>query len=390
MNFYNEYQAIKEEIENIRYTLHSEPELSLSEYKTTELIKRFCSECGLRLVDIGMQTGVIAYLDAGKQNTVALRADIDALSVAASESNGFRHAAHNCGHDFHTASLLACAKILCSNRDSLANNAVFIFQPAEETTQGAKMLIDNGLFKKLPNKPYAVFGIHNRPEIPLGKAVVHKGALMAAKTNFTVTVKGKACHGGQPHQGIDPIVCAASFISSLQTVISRNTDPFNACVCTVCSVHGGSEDNQAPESVKMTGSIRALSAESADNCVSRVNELAQNTAKAYKCGCTVEIMPQVPAVYNSEHMYQIAYGIAREALGEKNIVDVQPVLGSEDFAVYGEYIPSFFYWVGSGSPDKPVTPWHSSDFCIYDEYIPYAARLYCEAAMYDADPLVIV
>ena len=390
MDFNSEYEAISKEIEDIRLTLHSEPELSFSEYKTTELIKSFCMDCGLKIIDLESQTGVVAYLDAGKPNTVALRADIDALSVAASEANGFKRASHNCGHDFHTASLLAGAKILSSNIESLQSNVVFIFQPAEETTQGANMLIKNGLFEKLPHTPRMVFGIHNRPEIPIGKVAVHRGALMAANTNFTVTVIGKACHGGQPHQGIDPIVCAASFVSSVQTVISRNTDPFDACVCTVCSIHGGSEDNQAPEYVKMTGSIRALSNESVARCTDRVSELAKNIAAAYRCDCKTEILPQVPAVYNNEHMYNIAYGIAREAFGEENIVDVSPVLGSEDFAVYGEYVPSFFYWVGSGSPNKPVTPWHSADFCIYNEYIPYAARLYCEAALYNTEPLVII
>lgn len=376
MNIENEYLKIKDEIVNIRHKIHQNPELSFQEHSTTKLIRNFCTDCGLNIIDIGMPTGVVAYLNCGAASTVALRCDIDALTAAPCAGNGYKSVAHNCGHDHHTASLLACVKILSENKSELKNNVVFIFQPAEEVTAGAQKMLDCGLLQALPEKPSAIFGIHNRPEIPLGRVAVHRGALMSAKTNFVIDINGKAGHGGQPHECVDPIVCSAAIISAVQTIVSRNTNPLDACVCTVCSVHGGTEDNQSPESVKMTGSIRALDKRIIDRCCERLTEITAATAKAYMCKQSIAFIPQVPAVYNSDAMYETALKCAVASFGEENTVDTAPVLGSEDFAVFGEHIPSFFYWVGSGSKDKPYTPWHSSSFCVDDNYLFYAAKLY--------------
>lgn len=376
MNTEKEFEKIQDEIIKLRHTIHENPELSFEEHETTKLIRSFCINCGLYIIDIGMPTGVAAYLDCGCKTTVALRCDIDALSAEPCAFNGYKSAAHNCGHDFHTASLLACVKIMSQNKSAAKNNILFIFQPAEEVTNGAQKMLDCGLLSALPSKPAAVFGIHNRPEIPLGKVAVHKGALMAAKTNFIIDITGKAGHGGQPHECIDPIVCSAAVISAVQTVVSRNTNPLDACVCTICSVHGGTTDNQAPESVRMTGSIRALDKRVIDRCRERLTDITVSTSKAFMCKNVIEFIPQVPPVYNSEKMYDFALKCAQSAFGGDGITDTAPVLGSEDFAVFGEHIPSFFYWVGSGSADRPCTPWHSSNFTVDDDYLLYAAKLY--------------
>lgn len=378
-----EYNKISAEIIDICHTIHNNPELSFYEVNTTKLIKDFCKKCGLQEIDTGMSTGAVFYLDANCRTTVALRCDIDAISAEPCDNNGYKNKAHNCGHDFHTASLLACAKILSNNRAEVKHNVVFIFQPAEEVTQGAGEMLRHGLLERLPHKPDMLFGIHNRPEADIGKVIVYEGALMAAKSNFTVTLEGKAGHGGQPHECIDPIVCAASLISSIQTVVSRNTNPLEACVCTVCSVHGGTTDNQAPELVTLTGSIRALNEAVIENCANRLKVLTENIARAYMCKHEINIEVQVPPVFNSKEMYRRALKIAVNAVGEDNITDTAPVLGSEDFAVFGKEIPSFFYWVGSGTHGKLNPPWHNGKFHIDDEYICTAAKLYIQCAIQD-------
>lgn len=378
-----EYDKISAEIIDICHTLHNNPELSFEEINTTKMIKNFCKRCDLQEINLNMPTGAVFYLDAGCSTTVALRCDIDAISAEPCENNGYKNKAHNCGHDFHTSSLLACAKILSKNRSELKHNVVFIFQPAEEVTQGAEEMLKHGLLERLPHNPDMLFGIHNRPEADIGKIIVHEGALMAAKSNFTITLAGKAGHGGQPHECIDPIVCAASLISSIQTVVSRNTNPLDACVCTVCSVHGGTTDNQAPEFVTLTGSIRALNEDVIDNCAKRLEVLTESIARAYMCKHRIEIDVQVPTVFNSDKMYDNAMKIAVKTVGVENVTDSAPVLGSEDFAVLGKEIPSFFYWVGSGTHGRYNPPWHSSGFHIDDEYIYTAAKLYMQCAIQD-------
>ena len=381
MNINLEYNKISAEIIEICHTLYNNPELSFEEVNTTKLIKNFCNRIGLQEIDINMPTGAVFYLDAARSTTVALRCDIDAISAESCKNNRYKDKAHNCGHNAHTSSLLACAKILSANRSELKHNVVFIFQPAEEVTQGAREMLRHGLLERLPHKPTMLFGIHNRPEVDMGKVVVHEGALMAAKSNFTIKLMGKAGHGGQPHECIDPIVCAASLISSIQTIVSRNTNPLDACVCTVCSVHGGTTDNQSPELVTLTGSIRALNEAVIENCANRLDVLAESIARAYMCKHELKLEVQVPPVFNSKEIYKKAHKIAVNAVGEANITDTAPVLGSEDFAVLGKEIPSFFYWVGSGTQGKYNPPWHSSGFYIDDQYIGIAAGLYVQCAI---------
>lgn len=378
MNIYDEIKKHSDTFEAIREDIHSNPELSFKEFRTTEIIRNFCKDLGLEIVDIGMDTGVVAVLyaenDKKSDGAVALRADIDAV-------NTDYGAAHVCGHDFHTVSLMCCAKFLCENKNLLKRDVIFIFQPAEEVTQGAKSMLSHGLMEKLPTKPVMLFGIHNRPEIPLGKIRVQEGALMAVKSDFKIALYGKVGHSGSPHQCIDPIVASASIISSVQTIVSRNVNPFSPCVCAVCSVHSGTADNFAPENAVLTGSVRALDETVHDTCLRRVEEICKNTAVSYNCDVDFEIIPQVPMIYNSVDMTKYAKKAALATVGKENIVQTPPCLGSEDFAVFGKEIPSFFYWVGSGTASENNAPWHSKGFKVADGYIEISATLLANCAI---------
>lgn len=369
-----EMQQAIELAETLVRTLHQIPEESFQEHQTTAQVMAFCRACGMEIIDIGMSTGVVAYLNCHKEKTVALRADMDAVST--------EHGAdHLCGHDYHTASLLGAMQYLSRNAETLPYNVAFLFQPAEECTQGAAAMLRAGLLEKLPQKPFRLFGIHNRPEIPVGQIAVHAGALMAEKTNFTLQYTGRSGHGGSPHLCVDPLLAAAQFTVGAQSIVSRNVDPLEAAVCSVCSLHCGTPENFAPQTATMTGSIRTLHHPVHLRMMERLATLAEQTALGYECSFDLQWVPQVPAVVNDDTLYPIARRAAEKAVGSGGITDTLPCLGSEDFAVLGQAIPSFFYWVGSGAPGKANGAWHSDTFRVADGYLNVAVPLLVYAAM---------
>ncbi len=354
--------------------LHEIPERALEEHRTTEYIRSICRDYPLECIDLGMETGAVYWLDAGRDETVALRADIDALPTETEPK-------HLCGHDAHTGTLLGAVHYLCAMKDELPYNVLFIFQPAEEGTRGAKAMIDHGLFEKVPQKPVRIFGIHNRPEIDCGDVVVHKGPLMSEKNIYTLTLRGVPGHGSLPHKCVDPIVAAAAFLTGLQTVVSRNVDPFQPVICTVNSVTAGSPDIPVPSEAVITGYFRSYDHQTHMRMGERLEKLALSTAEAYECECDLEVIHAVPPVFNREDMYEIAYRAAETAVGKEHIVDSMPCLASEDFAVLAEEVPGFFYWVGSGTPGKVCASWHDPDFCVDPHYMETSVPVICASAM---------
>ena len=270
-----------EQILHIKRDLHMHPELSKEEFRTSGVIRAFleklpCAE----LLKTGTPTGVLARIAGdGSGTEIALRADIDALpqtemyeSPWKSRSEGVMHA---CGHDFHTASLLGAVLILArlKTQGLLRNTVDLIFQPAEEGTTGAGALIDAGLFDRI--HPRAIFGIHNWPSVESGKIVLHEGALMAAKRNMTIRIKGRGGHGSMPHLNVDPIVCAAAVVQSLQTIVSRNTSPLDSVVLSINYIGGGSPVNLVVDQVEMKATIRSLSDVALERSISRTEAIVR-------------------------------------------------------------------------------------------------------------------
>ncbi len=367
--------------------LHAHPEAAYHEVFATGLIRREAESCTdflrgksgkkLRNIDLGMETGMVFLLDAGREETAALRADIDSVET----ETGHKHL---CGHDYHTASLLGAMNWLCRTEAELPRNVLFIFQPAEEPTDGAKAMLARGLIEKLPQKPVRLFGIHNRPELPVGKIAVHQGSLMAEKNNYRVTFRGKAGHGGAPHHCIDPITAAAQFVLAMQSVVSKNVDPIENAICGVFSFHSGTEVNNPPDEAVLTGTIRSLSHEAFVRMTERVERIAESCAACFECAADLQWIPLVPLLYNSEEMTGPARRAAEGTVGAGNITDTQPTLASDDFAVFGQLIPSFYYWVGSGpsEPGQPGgKPWHDPDFCVAPGYLDIAVPLLIRAAL---------
>lgn len=381
---------LDQRLREIKADLHRHPELSFHEERTTKKIREYLEDLDIDIVDLGLPTGVIGLLrGAGEGPTVGLRADIDAIAQQEaphegpmSENDGVMHA---CGHDFHTTGLLGAVKLLADQRDRIDGNIVFVFQPAEEITQGAGRLVEHGLIEKTGME--MIFGVHNRPEIDAGEIAVVEGPLMAGKTHFKIRLHGKSGHGGSPHKCADVIVCAAQIVSTVQTIVSRSIDPLDSLVCSVLSIHAGTEENFVPDELTMTGSIRYLRKTSMEKACERLKDIAELTAKACLCQAEVTFIPDVPVTDNSAGMTKIAQQAAEKVVGAEKIVRPKPDMGSEDFAVYGESIPNFFYWVGSGVPGEANPCWHNEHFRTDDDALIVCSKLYAQSALEALDAI---
>lgn len=357
---------IAQDIRNIEAELHANPELSFSETGTTRLIERvLASLSGFSRIDLGLSTGTVWRLHGGHTGpTVGLRADIDAIAqqeqVARADRSVRDGIMHACGHDVHTASLLGAAMALSEQRDRLHGDVIFLFQPAEEILQGAKTLIDHGLFEKAPMD--MLFGLHNLPALPSGTVGIREGALMAGKDDFILEIIGKGGHGGMPETCEDPIVAACGVVGALQTIVSRNVSPLDAAVLSVCSFHGGTEENLIVDRVRLTGSLRTMRQQVRERALERLRTISEAGAAVYGCRAELTVTPLNGPVTNGTEMTALARRAATVTVGEHNLRTPEPNMGCEDFAVYGSHVPSFFYFLGSGDPAGENAPWHKPNF----------------------------
>jgi len=376
----------KERLLAFKRQMHRHPELSHEEYSTTALIRSFIETIpGTVLLELPSETGCLAAIRGklpGKE--VGLRADIDAIrqnetydSPWKSVNEGVMHA---CGHDFHTAALLGAAILLSKMTDRLPGAVDLLFQPAEETTDGMKALLDAGLLDII--HPEMFFSEHNRPEVPVGKIVVNSGALMAAKTNLRICISGRGGHGSTPHLGADPIVCAAAVIQGLQTIVSRNTDPLDSAVVSVNYIHGGSIQNLVVTEAVLNVTVRALKRETMDRCRKRLAEIVMMTAGAFECGAAITVEEDIPPVFHTGAMAGLAFEAAAHVVGPENVICTQPSLASEDFSFMMERVPSFYYWTGSGMAGEESRAWHQPDFHTDDRAIFTAAEVLARSAVY--------
>ncbi len=374
-----------EHLIEIRHHLHKNPEPSWHEVDTTAFLKEQMQTIdGIEIVPTSLNTGFVALLRGSKQGPcVALRTDIDALplveaweSPIKSERQGF---AHGCGHDFHAASLVGAAQLLSHMRSSLSGSVLFLFQPAEETTNGAQEIIKQGIFDTF--NVQCIFGLHTRPEVETGQVVVQSGPMMAAKSNFAITLHGVGGHGSMPHQCIDPIVCGAAIVQNVLTIASRNIDPFQPIVLSICSFHGGTPENLIVDKVEMTGSLRYLDPNVGKRAMERLRTVIDETAKAFECTADFTIVESVPPVLNREELLPLALRAARSAIGDNAPITSKPALATEDFAEYMQLVPGFFYWVGTRAHGDTCYSWHNQMFHVDDNAQPYAIRLLAHSAL---------
>lgn len=337
-----------------RRDIHAHPELRYEEERTAAIVKARLEELGYEVESGFGKTGVIGLLKGkscpSNPKRVGLRADMDALPIL--ELNKFDHASknagkmHACGHDGHTAMLLGAAQELAESRD-FEGEVLLIFQPAEEGGAGARRMIEDGLFDKYPVD--AVYAMHNWPGLSEGEFAAHVGPVMASSNEFHITVTGKGCHAAMPNLGIDPIVIGAQVVQALQTIVSRSIRPVDAAVISVTQFHAGNTINVIPENAEIKGTVRTFSLEVLDLIEERLIKTTQTLCEAMGASAQVEFKRAYPPTINDQKFSDIAArGLQQLTNVTKVHRDLDPTMGSEDFAYMLQHAPGAYLWIGNG------------------------------------------
>ena len=343
--------ALSPEFTALRRDIHRHPELGYQEFRTSELVAQRLASWGYRVTRGLGGTGVVGQLVCGQGGKrLGLRADMDALPIQ--EATGLPHASshaglmHACGHDGHTAMLLAAAKHLAEHGqfDGTLN---LIFQPAEEGLGGAKKMMEDGLFEQFPCD--AIFAMHNMPGFPRGQLLLREGATMASSENITITLQGQGGHGAMPHVAIDPVVAGAAIVMGLQTIVARNVPPLHMAVITVGAFQAGEANNVIPQTATLKLSVRSLDRAVRQLLNRRIRELVEAQAHSYGCQATVDFQGGYPVLVNTQPETEFARQVALELLGADQVVlQTAPLTGSEDFAFMLEQVPGSYLFIGNG------------------------------------------
>ncbi|MFF0946246.1 M20 aminoacylase family protein [Rhizobium leguminosarum] len=371
--------AFLDEIIALRHDLHQYPELAFQELRTSKLVASRLSSWGYEVATGIAGTGIVATLRRGDgKRRIGIRADMDALPIE--EATGLAYASsnpgvmHACGHDGHTSILLAAARYLAES-GNFSGTLRLIFQPAEEIGAGARKMISEGLFERFPVD--AVFGLHNWPGVPAGQFGFVTGPAMASVDKAVIKIIGKGGHGAEPHRTVDPVLASASFITALQSVVSRNVDPQEMAVVTVGSIHAGSASNVIPESVEMQLTMRAFSETVRQLLRERISALARAQAESFGAEADVNYRLGFPALVNHAAETDFARNVAHDALGPAAIErDFRPRTASEDFAFMLQANPGSYLFVGNGDS----APLHSAHYNFNDAIIAPAARYWVRLA----------
>lgn len=386
-NFKLEADNIKDELKQIRRTLHQYPELGFEETNTSKYIKEFLTKEGIEYTEFA-KTGVCGIINgtkAGNNKVIALRADIDGLPIQDKKtceySSKVKGKMHACGHDGHTTILLGAAKILNKHKDEFSGTVKLIFEPAEETTGGAKVMIKEGVLEN--PKVDVMCGLHVEETIDCGSIMVRKGTVNAASNPFNIIIKGAGGHGAYPDTAIDPIVIAGHVITSLQSIVSREIKPVNPSVVTIGSIHGGTAQNIIPSEVKMSGIIRTMTNEDREFAKQRLKEIVNGICTTFRGSVEIEIEESYPCLYNDDDMVDLLEKSAIEILGAENVkLQKNPKLGVESFAYFANEVPSVFYFLGIRNEKKGIIhSAHNNLFDIDEDALPIGVAIQCEIAV---------
>ena len=369
-------------IQTRRY-LHQHPEVSFKEFETTKFIKKELTAIGIPY-ESPLETGCIGIIEGGisSNRVIALRADIDALPIQEdgqakvdfmSQNPGV---AHCCGHDAHTSNLLGAAKILYEMKDNIEGKVLFVFQPGEEKLPGGGKLLCDTEFLQRQNVE-AIYGLHTDPLLTPGTIATKSGPLMGAPDEFMIEIFGKGGHAARPHEAIDPIVIASQFITTVQTIVSRNIDPTDAAVVTIGKIEGGTAHNIIPESVRMLGTVRTLSKKDADLIEERLESILKGVVMAAGGSYTFSFNRGYPVVMNTKPEAERVLANMRELFGDESAIELEkPIMAGEDFAFYQEHFPGAFFFAGSGSPESDSQyVWHHPNYNVDERFFNYAAPL---------------
>ncbi|WFF40065.1 amidohydrolase [Salinicola endophyticus] len=366
--------AVEPRLIEIRRDIHAHPETGFDTHRTAALVVSELEALGLEVQTGVGRTGVVAEIAGGAPGPcVILRADMDALPIA--EQTGLPFAStvpgkmHACGHDTHTAALLGAATALRELAPTLKGSVRLIFQPAEETQEsGAQAMVADGA----ADGAAMAIAFHNQPQLPTGHVMLLRGASTASSDEFRVTVNGVSGHAARPHHAIDPIVGAASLISQLQTVISRNMDPAQSAVLTIGHIQGGESQNIIPDSCTFEGTVRCRSEASRDRAEAAFRRICQHGAEALQLTAEIEYVRGAPAVQNDDGLVDQAARSLTEQFGAPVSITQGTDFGAEDFSYFSERMPSIQIYLGAGQPGRDDRL-HNSDYQPDERYIAQAS-----------------
>lgn len=374
----------------LRHTIHQNPELGNREFETAKLIAAHLRELGIEVrTEVG-KTGVVGILEGGRPGpVVAVRADIDALPVTEDTPFPFKSTkrgtylgqevgiSHACGHDIHTAVQLGVASILASMKADLPGTVMFIFQPAEEGPPpgeegGAALMVKEGIFETL--RPDAVFGLHVWADLEVGKLATKAGPMLAAAEGFDATVTGRQAHGAMPHISVDPIVMASEIVMALQTVRSRNMDPFQPGVITIGLMRGGERRNIIPTTVELQGTVRTFDTQVQTQVEDRIRAIFDGVTKAHGGSFTLTFDRAYPLTSNDTALHDRMRPTLERVLAE-NLLVAQPTTGGEDFSYFANEVPGMFLFLGGRKPGGTTGGHHTPTFQADDGAVPVGMKV---------------
>lgn len=364
----------------MRRHFHAHPEKSWDEYNTAERIEKELEEMGIPFKRV-CKTGVIGTIEGknSSRKSLGIRADIDALEVGEetglcfqSQNSGIMHA---CGHDAHTAMLLGTAKILKSMEDDLRCTVKLIFQPAEEYIKdsGAKYMKDIDEVKELDH----IITMHIWSDLEAGTASIVEGPRMASADTFDIYINGKGGHGAMPSSTVDPIIIASEFVSKLQTIVSREVNPIDTAVISICSFQSGNSANIIPDTAHLQGTARTFNNKLREEFPERIERVLKGTCEAMRADYRLDYHMGTPATINDSFSAEIGRKVAKEVFGEAGLVDYSPQMGGEDFAKYLVQTPGSLMFLGGGNvkEDKKY-PHHNSRFDIDEKALPLGVEYF--------------
>jgi len=379
-NLKKDVEALSGRLFAWRRELHCRPEVAHKENWTSAYLSGHFKKLGLPLKKMA-GTGLRVVLQGRRGGkTVALRTDIDALPLLEEGDKEYRSlnpgATHACGHDGHMAVLMAAAELLTKRKDQFKGKVVFLCQPAEELPPGgAKPMIEAGALEGVD----AIFGLHLWQGLPTGTVGMVKGPMMAQADNFRITVKGKGGHGSMPQATVDPILAAAELIVNLQSVVSRSVDPLKPAVLSFGTIHGGTVYNVIPNEVRLSGTVRMFDPKIQALMKKRLREIVEGTCAAFGATADFEYEEGYPPLVNDPASVDFVLQVVKKALGEENLVAIDPVMGGEDFAYYLQEVPGAFFFLGAGDGTK--YPHHHPAFDFDEKALPPAAFLMTALAL---------
>jgi amidohydrolase len=374
MPIVNRVADLHAEIAAWRQDLHAHPELLYEVHRTAAAVAEKLAAFGCDEVVPGIgRTGVVGVIrgnrPGGVRKVIGLRADMDALPLQEANELPYKSTVpgkmHACGHDGHTAMLLGAAKYLAETRN-FAGTAVVIFQPAEEGGAGGLAMVKDGLMERFGIEE--VYGMHNFPGLPAGEFSIRSGAIMAATDNLTIDIEGVGGHAARPHLAVDTILVGAQIVNQVQSIVSRNVDPLDAAVISICTFQAGSADNIIPQTARLRGTVRSLRPEVRDLLGRRVPEVVEATARAYGATAKVNLRRGYPVLRNHARETAFAASIAGQIAGAERVdTDMAPVMGGEDFSYMLEARPGAFIFVGNGDS----AGLHHQSYNFNDDIIPF-------------------